>query len=35
MGFYEEPEEIHALIDYIVEYELAYAAELNLINAGK
>lgn len=28
MGFYEEPEEMHALIDYIVDYELRYAAEL-------
>lgn len=28
LNFYEEPEEMHALIDYITEYELKYAAEL-------
>lgn len=28
MSFYEEPEEMQALIDYIVEYELAYAKEV-------
>ncbi|NLP37514.1 MAG: uroporphyrinogen decarboxylase [Firmicutes bacterium] len=28
INFYEEPEEMHALIDYITEYELKYAAEL-------
>lgn len=28
LNFYEEPEEMHALIDYITEYELKYAAEI-------
>ncbi len=28
MAFYEEPEAMHELIDYIVEYELAYAKEV-------
>ena len=28
INFYEEPEEMHALIDYITEFELKYAAEI-------
>ncbi len=28
MALYEEPEDMHALIDYVVEYELAYAKEV-------
>ncbi|MFZ7120468.1 MAG: uroporphyrinogen decarboxylase family protein [Eubacteriaceae bacterium] len=28
LNFYEEPEEMHALIDYLTDYELRYAAEL-------
>ena len=28
MALYEEPEDMHDLIDYLVDYELAYAKEL-------
>ena len=28
MDFYEEPEAMHELVDYITDWELAYAAEI-------